>query len=446
MEPERIKMQQKQQLRQELLLTPQMLQSMEVLQMNAQELLEHVNAALEENPVLERSESAEKQREYAHLRTAAVWLDAGAVQQTESAAQWGEPERETEELTAFLCEQLDRQVKDKAMLALCRYMARLVDEDGYLPQEDLDSVAQLRVPQEMVDEALKILQNLEPAGIAARDLPECLLLQLRRQGDDDPVAIAIVQQHLQTLGRGHYGAIARTLRCSERQVRAAAEKITALQPRPGSGFYSREDTVYVRPDLFVLELDGQWKAVCNEYYLPSLGINSYYEMLLRQSNDEETTNYLREKLRQARWLLQNLERRSSTLQRCADTLVQRQSAFFMGGTTELIPMTLRQLAQELEMHPSTVTRALRGKYLQCRQGTYPLRYFFSGISGGVSRQAVQQKLLVLLRQEDTARPYSDEKLCALLAEQGVQVARRTVAKYREALHIPPAAKRKRKEK
>lgn len=446
MAPERIAMQQKQQMKQELWLTPQLLQSMEVLQMNAQELLEHVNAALEENPVLEREESAAKGREYARLRAQAVWLDAGETRQREPEAWWGDPGRETEELGAFLCEQLERQVKDKAMLALCRYMARLVDEDGYLPQEDLDSVSQLRVPREMAAEALKILQSLEPAGVAARDLAECLTLQLRRSGEEDPVALVIVQQHLQALGQGHYGAIARAVQCSERQVRAAAEKIARLQPRPGSGFHGPEESLYVRPDIFVLELDGQWQAVLNEYYLPSLSVSTYYETLLRQAKEKETAAYLREKLRQARWLLQNLERRGSTLQRCADVLVQRQEAFFAGSTTELAPMTLRQLAQETGMHPSTVTRALQGKYLQCRQGAYPLRYFFSAEAGGISRQAVQQKMLQLLKEEDPRRPYSDEKLCSLLAQQGVQVARRTIAKYREELHIPPAAKRRRKEK
>ncbi|MBE6971472.1 MAG: RNA polymerase factor sigma-54 [Ruminococcaceae bacterium] len=446
MAPEKMKMQQKQQLRQELLLTPQLLQSMEVLQMNAQELLDHVNAALEENPVLERGEDTAKQREYAALRSCAVWLDADGMRLAEPAADWGDPAQDTEELSGFLCEQLDRRVKDKAMLALCRYMARLVDEDGYLPQEDLDSVSQLRIPQAMVEEALEILQSLEPAGVAARNLEECLTLQLQRNGEKDPVALAIVQKHLQTLGRGHYGAIARALQCSEKQVRAAAEKIAQLHPRPGSGFGGAEKTLYVRPDIFVLEHEGAWQAVRNEYYMPNLSINAYYETLLRQARDEETKEYLREKLRQARWLIQNLERRGNTLQRCADLLVVRQKAFFTGRTTELEPMTLRQLAQELEMHPSTATRALRGKYLQCRQGTYPLRYFFSGVTGGVSRQAVQQKLLALLREEDGAHPYSDEKLSALLAQQGVEIARRTVAKYREEMHIPSATRRRRREK
>ena len=446
MAPKKPHIQQKQLLRQELWLTPQLLQSMEVLQMNTEELLEHINAALEENPVLERGEDKEKLRQYIQLRSHAAWLAADAARPAESAARRGNPELEAEQLNVFLCEQLERQVKDQALLALCRYMAQLVDEDGYLRQEELDSVAELGVPPKMLAEALGILQQLEPAGVAARDLSECLLLQLRRSGEEDPVTLAIVQRYLAPLGRGHYGAIAKELHCNEGRVRAAEKKITALRPKPGSDFGRNVETVYVRPDVFVLEVDGQWQTICNEYYLPSISVNPYYEQLLRQTDEEETAKYLREKMRQAHTLLRNLERRGNTLQRCADAILHQQLEFFAERTDELLPMTLRRLAQDLQLHPSTVTRALRGKYLQCRRGIYPMRYFFSQETGGTSRQAVQAKLLHLVKEETPGKPYSDEKLCALLAQQGVTVARRTVAKYREELQIPPAAKRKRKEK
>ncbi len=446
MVPERMKIHVAQQLRQEQHLTPQLLQSMELLQMNSQELLEYINRAVNENPMLEREEAAVLRAEYQQLRSRISWLDSHAPSTAGEGAEPGSTDWELESLNAFLRDQLERLDLDKPQLALCEYLVRLVDEDGYIRQEDLDSLLEMNIPRDMMDRALAVVQSLEPAGVAARDLSECLMLQLQRRGKTNGTVLAIVRNFLPQLSRRQYGAIARALGVSEREVRAAEERIAALEPRPGRGFQTREETVYIRPDVFVAELDGTYQVVLNEYYLPRLTISAYYTKLLEQSPDAKTAAYLKEKLRHAQWLLYSLSRRGDTLCRCAETALRVQSAFFTGATAELIPMSLRQLAQELEVHPSTVSRCLREKYLQCRQGIYPLRYFFSLPSGGVSRQAVQQKLLQLLRQEDGAHPLSDEKLCDLLAEQGVEVSRRTVAKYRAELGIPAASGRRKKEK
>ena len=183
--------------------------------------------------------------------------------------------------------------------------------------------------------------------------------------------------------------------------------------------------------------------ILNEYYLPRVSVNDYYLRLLKSSDEKETRDYLRQKLQQARWLLDGLKRRGSTLRRCAEAVLEAQRPFFTGRTGELAPMTLSTLAEGLELHPSTVSRAVRGKYLQCRQGTYPLRYFFSlPVSGGVSRQAAKQTLLALIREEDPRRPRSDQDLCRLLAERGMPVARRTVTKYRLELGVGSSAARR----
>ena len=203
-------------------------------------------------------------------------------------------------------------------------------------------------------------------------------------------------------------------------------------------------TVYVRPDVFIVELDGELRAVLNEYYLPQISVSDYYVRLLRESDEPETRDYLRQKLQQAKWLLNSLERRGGTLRRCANAILEAQRPFFTGQTTALAPMSLSTLADTLGLHPSTISRAVRGKYLQCRQGTYPLRYFFSRAvtEQGPSRQAVQQKLLALLASEDPCHPLSDQRLCRLLAEDGMEVARRTVAKYRMELGVGSSAARK----
>ena len=184
--------------------------------------------------------------------------------------------------------------------------------------------------------------------------------------------------------------------------------------------------------------------ILNDYYLPRVSISQYYVRLLKESDEPETRTYLQQKMQQAKWLLNSLERRGSTLRQCAEAILESQYAFFSGQSTELAPMTMVTLAEQLQLHPSTISRATREKYLQCRQGTYPLRYFFSRALGeqGPSQQTVKLRLLELIRQEDRKRPFSDQKLAELLEEQGIHIARRTVAKYRMELRLGSAAARK----
>lgn len=428
----------KPELRQELKLTPQLLQSMEILQMNTQDLLEYLNRTAEENPILDLQDDPSLHAALRELRQTASWLDAGPVGATFAHEDTRLPEagamdRETESLSAFLRDQLDRLRLPKSLLALCRYLAELVDEDGYLEPEDLDSLADLKLPPELIEQAVTTLQGLEPAGVGARSLSECLLLQLTRQGPVSPALSEIVSRFLPELGRRHYGPIAKALGLTLTEIQAAERLIATLDPHPGQAFQPAPKTaVYVRPDVFVVEQEGQWTVLLNEFYLPKVSINSYYEQLLRETDEQETKAYLTQKLQQAKWLLNSLERRGSTLRRCAEAVLAAQLPFFSGESTELRPMSLSSLAAELEVHPSTVSRALRGKHLQCRQGCFPMKYFFSlaVTAEGPSAQAVQQMILKLIRDEDPRHPLSDQAISEALANQDISVARRTVAKYR----------------
>lgn len=432
-------------LRQELRLTPRLLQSMEILQMTSQELLEYVARQAEENPLLDQSGPPEEA--YEALRRQAGWIGGGlggrgAFLHEETAPEAGREDPES--LASFLRDQLHRLRLPGPLNALCEYLAELVDEDGYLSQEDLDGAAALKIPQALIDRALDTLQSLDPPGVGARSLSECLLLQLSRREGANPAAMAVAARFLPELGRKRYAAIARKLGLTVESVREAERVIASLEPRPGQAFQSAGPTAYIRPDVFIAELEGEWRAVLNDCYLPRVSVNGYYLRLLRESDEKETRDYLRRKLRQAKWLLDSLERRGNTLRRCAEALLEAQRPFFAGETGELAPMTLSQLAERLELHPSTVSRAVQGKYLQCRRGTYPLRYFFSRpVSGGVSRQAAKQALLALIREEDPRRPYSDQALGVLLEGRGVFVARRTVTKYRLELGVQSSAGRKR---
>ena len=435
----------KAELRQELKLTPQLLQSMQVLQMNSQELLDYLGKISEENPLIEQEESSALRGAYEELRQKASWIDAGLHGTTFAHEEGTMPERgavdrETESLSAFLCDQLDRKRLPKPLLALSKYLAELVDEDGWLEQEDLTELLDMRIPQALIDQALEALQSLDPAGVGARDLPECLVLQLKRQGAGE--AVLEIASHFLT---EHYGAISRATGLTTEEIQAAEKVISALDPHPGQAFQAAEPTVYVRPDVFIVELDGELQVVLNDYYLPHVSISGYYTRLLKESDEKETKAYLQQKMQQAKWLLNSLERRGSTLRLCAEAILEAQRPFFAGETAELAPMKLTSLAEQLGVHPSTISRTARGKYLQCRQGTYPLRYFFSRAIGdqGPSQQAVKRKLLELVKSEDPKHPLSDQKLLELLAEQNIHLARRTVAKYRMELGLGSSTARKR---
>jgi RNA polymerase sigma-54 factor len=438
----------KTELRQELKLTPQLLQSMEVLQMNSQELLEYLGRVTEENPLVEQEDAPDLRTAYEELRQQASWIDGGVYGATFAHGEPESPERgamdrELESLSAFLCDQLDRKRLPKPLLALSKYLAELLDEDGYLAPEDLDGLLERKIPQALIEQALETVQSLDPAGVGARDLSECLLLQLARQQNVSPAVSDIAARFLPELGRKHYGPICKALGLTVEEIQAAEKVIAALDPHPGRAFQPAEPTVYVRPDVFIVELDGELRAVLNEYYLPRVTISDYYVKLLKTSDEKDTQAYLQQKLQQAKWLLNSLDRRGVTLRRCADAILAAQRPFFAGETKDLAPMSLSSLAEDLRLHPSTISRAVRGKYLQCRQGTYPLRYFFNRAVGGPSRQAVKQKILALVRDEDPKHPLSDQALCRLLSAGGTEVARRTVAKYRLELGIGSSTARKR---
>ncbi len=434
-------------LRQELKLTPQMIQSIEILQMNSHELLSYLNKAYEENPVIEKEEPFDLFEEYAQLQQKAIWIDAGRIRPTfahdfPDTQEQGSYDYETDSLAFFLKDQLERLFLPEHQMALAKYLADLVDENGYLTEEDIDGLRAMKIPGEMIDQALQTLQGLEPAGVGARDLSECLCLQLQRQTPVDQTALRIAQAFLPELSQGHYGVICRELSIHINEVERAAQIIKALTPYPGQAFASRETAVYVQPDVFVIEDEGVLRVILNEYYLPKISISSYYIRIMKEADDEETKQYLKQKIKQAKWLLSGLDQRGNTLRRCAETILEIQQDFFAERSKHLRPMSLSDLADRLSLHLSTISRAVSGKYLQCRQGTFPLRYFFSRAVGNLSRQAVKLQLLELIRNENPCEPLSDWQLCALLSVKNIAIARRTVAKYRAELGIASSSLRK----
>lgn len=441
-------------------LSPQMIRSAKVLQMSAQELLEYLSEAVQENPVLELPEVQE--REDLPVRApspAPQWQDTFDAQERYYSRQdreysGGLPAEcqaiaHTEEsLYSCLLSQVQPMKLPPVLMKAVRGILESLDGSGYL-QESVEELAKsFHVEQTCMEEALKVIQSLEPAGVGASCLEECLCLQLARQ-EDVPLAKQIASGHLDALSRGKYSQIAKALSADLKDVWDACDRIRSLNPKPGSGFSDSMVLNYITPDLFINVLPDRLELVVNEQDFRNVRISGYYSHLMQETQDEEVKTYLTEKMCQARELMRSIAQRRETLVRCAECILEVQEPFFRQGAGHLIPMGLRDVAVKLGVHESTVSRAIRNKYIQCNHGIFPMSDFFSRGLGRAAPQdtplsADKAKALLkqLVQEEDKCSPLSDQKLCAMLSAQKCPISRRTVAKYRDELGIPSAAARK----
>ena len=275
--------------------------------------------------------------------------------------------------------------------------------------------------------------------------------QSKRKKTVDAVAASLILEgYLDALSKSRYGLIARELKAGQEEVRAACELIRSLNPRPGTGFAARENLTYINPDIIVVSFPDHFELLTNDYYFPTLNISGYYTRLLQESDDEQVKEYLTGKVRQAKWMVKAIEQRRSTLMACAQCILELQEDFFRHGPGHLVPLSLADVAGHIGVHESTVSRAVKEKYIQCSMGVYPLSYFFSRSLGAAassgeeasSPDAAKALLKKLIAEEDKRRPLSDQKLCEQMAAQGCAISRRTVAKYRDELHIPSTAGRR----
>ena len=445
-------------------LSPQMMQSMEILQMGSQELLEFIEETTQENPVLEVDEKYDRRDEFDLMRRKLEWLEATDVQNSwyhrqdteedaDPMANYGGVEDGEEDLYRYVLSQLRMLPLEPDVMAAAVFVVESLNQNGWLDDDVPALAAAFGCPQPVMEQALEAVQGLEPAGVAARNLSECLRLQLLRRGGDCALALRIVEDHLDALARSRFGLIARELGTSAEEVREACALIKTLNPKPGTGFAAREHLTYINPDIIVVSFPDHFEVLANDYFFPSLHMSSYYQQLMKDTDDQEVKDYLTGKVRQAKWVARSIEQRRSTLLACAQCILELQERFFRQGPGHLTPMSLADVAQRLEVHESTVSRAIRDKYLQCSMGVYPLSYFFSrGLGGstggeeGASPEAAKALLRKLIEEEDKARPLSDQKLSQLMGEQGCAISRRTVAKYRDELGIPSTTGRRQYEK
>lgn len=498
---------------QNLALTPQLQQSIRLLQLSTLELNQELETILEENPLLElvdgTDEHGDEQDENStpsdetSVDNSDESAEAHVLDQQEinnptpedataaetpisdedfskndfdedyeeygSASNWDEGSKQNhnhdddddftrqEVVADSLRDHLLNQLK---LLAISERDQKLVlllidsiNENGYLeaPLEEILEALPLELEVELVEleTALKHVQNLDPPGIGASDLQECILLQLNMLPDNMPdlaIAKTIVEEHLQLLANKDFNKLRKLLSCSEENLRSAQALIKLQNPRPGADFAQFSPDHFIQHEVVVKKVKGIWVATLNESVMPKLRINQLYANILKGGKGS-SGQYLQNQMQEARWMIKNIQQRFSTILRVSQAIVDRQRNFFEHGEIAMRPLVLREIAEELELHESTISRVTTHKYMLTPRGIFELKYFFGShvsteAGGECSATAIRALIKQLVAEEDTKKPLSDNKISEILAKQGIVVARRTIAKYRESLHIPAANLRK----
>jgi RNA polymerase sigma-54 factor len=350
-----------------------------------------------------------------------------------------------------LAEALLEQVRETHLTDEQRRIAELIvgniDDYGYLKTTVAELSASISLPEQKISEVLKIIQTFDPPGVGAGDLRECLLLQLERAGRQESLEYRIVRDFMSELGKRRIPEIARGTGQPVDEVQAALARIARLEPRPGRAFLPDNDQ-YVLPEVFVQRSGDDFVVTTNDEQIPHLRIsNTYKDLMARGGNPPEVKNYIREKIRAGKFLIKSLHQRQQTILNIAREIVERQREFMDKGLAHLKPMTMAQIAGVVGVHETTVSRAVSGKYMQTPQGIFEMRFFFtaglhSAAGADVSNASVKDMIAEIFKNEDTARPLPDQEVVAMLAAKGITIARRTVAKYRDELHILPSNLRK----
>ncbi len=481
-----------------LVMTPRLQQALKLLQMPALELSLHIKEELLVNPLLEIEEDTEASTAEASPDNvnveqvpdvAPVSPDDSLFRNQEENINWGDYFRDgyeyendgsfaEQEETDFveripvgrttladsLMEQLHLLELDEEALRIAEYVIGCLDDSGFLAMPEPEIAETLGSSREAVDRAITAIQSLEPPGIGARNLRESLLIQLRAEGKEKSLAADIVAAHFEAFKQKQYQEIARVLKVSPADVQEASKDIGSLNPRPGAAL-ALEDARYVVPDLVVEKVDGRYEVSLNEGTVPRLKVSrSYRELLTKEPSKKPDTpgvdgaaptkngpsaevEFIQEKLKSANWLIQTIEQRRRTMIKVMESIVESQVEFFEKGPQSLRPLTLQNIAEKIGMHESTVSRVTTNKYVQTPRGVLPLKYFFSSgldteSGDSVSSKMAMDRIRELVGQEDRKNPVSDQRIVELLRKEGLIVARRTVAKYREKMGILSARYRK----
>jgi RNA polymerase sigma-54 factor len=465
-------------LSQQLIMTPQLQQAIRLLQLSRLELLETIAQEVESNPLLDEEPSEDNEEESPVDETREEIYEDQPLPEVSIAENlngdmdwetyfseynpaWTEGPRETKESLAI--ENMNSQKSDLHSHLLWQLgMTNLndrqreigiqiignLDDDGYLKIsiEDLTQITAFQ--HEEILKTLRSIQTFDPVGVAARDMQECLLIQARFANMMGTVVEKIIRHHMDNLEHKRYDRIARSLSLSMEEVLSAVSTITNFEPKPGR-LYNNDNTVYISPDIYVFKVGENYEIALNEDGMPKLRINNYYKEILNRKDSLEkgTKEYIQEKLRSAAWLIKSILQRQRTIYKVTETIVQFQRDFFDKGVTHLRPLVLRDVAEHIQMHESTISRVTTNKYVHTPQGVFELKYFFNSainsIEGeSVASESVKERIRSIIKSEDKKKPYNDQEVADILKKHNICVARRTVAKYREGLGILPSRKRR----
>jgi len=474
-------------LSQRLVMTPSLQQAIKLLQMSKLELEEILTQEMVENPLLEEEQEETPEPEPAERAEASQEVAAPPADSAAPAEPPPEKERDSfdeidfdsyfqdymesaynprqyeeseavplentlsrpQGLPEYLNWQLSMSDAPTAVREIATYLIGNVDEDGYLRVTRDEIRAAGYADDAEVEKALEVVRSFDPPGVCAFDLPDCLMLQIRSLGIDNPLIETVITKHWTEFLNRQYAPLCKILGVGMSELQAVLEIIKNLEPKPGRK-YSSERTIYVEPDVAVRKIGDEYVIQLNEDGLPKLRISAAYRRMLRGGNGaigSEAANYLKEKMRSAVWLIKSLDQRQRTIYKVADSIVRHQRAFLDKGIEHLRPLVLRDVANDIGMHESTVSRVVSNKYIHTPRGLFPMKYFFhSGIDSAdgndVSSLSIKNKIAKLIADEDTRRPHSDARIMQRLRAEGIQIARRTVAKYREELRIPSSSQRK----
>jgi RNA polymerase sigma-54 factor len=466
-------------LSQQLIMTPQLQQAIKLLQLSRLELLETINLEMEENPVLEEQISGEAEEDgrperkaeeskdnspdlpevtvEEHAREDVDWENylseynsgwAESPYEERSAPPYENMTSTKTNLCSHLMWQLNMSNMDEEQKEVASYIIGNLDEDGYL-DTPLEEISQTTgCPEDKVLETLHLVQNFDPVGVGARDTRECLLIQAKFLNLEGTIVEKIIMNHLRDLENRKYEHIAKKLAVSVQEVITAVSVLQGMEPKPGR-IYSDEETIYITPDIYVFKVGDDYEIVQNEDGLPKLRINAYYRDILRSTDtlSENAKMYIQEKLRSAAWLIKSIHQRQRTIYKVTESIVRFQKDFLDNGITHLKPLVLRDVAEDIQMHESTVSRVTTNKYVYTPQGAFELKFFFnssiSSVEGdAVASESVKEHIRNIIKSENKGKPHSDQGIADLLMKLNIDVARRTVAKYRESMGILPSRKRK----
>jgi len=462
-------------------MTPQLQQAIKFLQLSRLELCQTVNQEMEINPLLEEASGddvEEKLQEEGkkeesinkdeHLKEVTIKetlredFDWEAYISEYNTAWASQPHESTEDRPSFeslispkttlyshLMWQLQVGDLDEVQREVGRYIIGNIDSNGYLKASIDNIIMFTRRSRKEVLQVLDIIYEFDPVGVGARDNRECLLIQLRFQGLAGGIAEKILIDHMKQLEKKRYNQIAKSLNVTLEEVLNAVSCIASLEPKPGR-FYNDEETIYVIPDVYVYKMGDEFLIILNEDGLPKLRISSFYKEVLAKKDDKsnDTREYIKDKLKSASWLIKSIHQRQRTIYKVSESILKFQKAFFESGPSSLKPMVLRDVAEDIEMHESTVSRVMNNKYMYTPFGIFVLKYFLNSTIQSVDgvdkigSLSVKEMLKKIIREENKSKPFSDQEIVNILERSNINIARRTVAKYREMLKILPSNQRK----